>query len=621
MKGLSIKATEAIEKLIHTKFDALSLQFLGLIPQKTKEKRIVFSTSRQNLISLFLQGLGDRDPNQIEEQTLKKLMKIASGYLDALKDRTAAKVIADIDAYVTNQNAKRETVSGSEINKIIEDDMKRAKNHFKMIANSESNKAVNTGTALQISKMADEKKEEDPTVFFIVTIDDATGPEEFVLHLLPDKKTPRVWKLSEIGSEYHKKGDPNPKLPGLHPNCFVGNLGVNILTEKYGYKNIKDIKIGDRVLTHTGKFKRVLNTLSWYDKKYHGKFVKIKYKSKDRDGYRDFTLKLTPDHELLTDRGWVRAIDITSTDKLRHLYTSCKTCGKKTYVKPKRKGKDKLEGYFCSRSCVAKYQWEDEKHVKNISEKSSRFMKEKWKKPTEDMYDNVRKMNVVTSKLIEKGEFWAQKKENLEILQKNIAKINQKLQTNRKSKEEAALYSKVKDIFPTAKEQHILEKWCVDIFIPELKVNIEYDGGGHYLPVYTGKHTMESFLSKQEGRDIYLEKCGYHILRYNTIPSDEQIKQDVMRVAKNSNSEYCFDDIEITSVEVIKNGKAGYKLYDITVEDDESFVVNGIVSHNCRCKLTYLAAGWGFDKSGHVKYIGPDHDEFVSQREKYGLPR
>ena len=65
----------------------------------------------------------------------------------------------------------------------------------------------------------EEKKEKDPTVFFIVTIDDVTGPEEFVLHLLPDGKTPRVWKLSEIGSAYHKVGDSNPKFPGLHPNC------------------------------------------------------------------------------------------------------------------------------------------------------------------------------------------------------------------------------------------------------------------------------------------------------------------------------------------------------------------------------------------------------------------
>ena len=37
--------------------------------------------------------------------------------------------------------------------------------------------------------------------------------------MLPDGVTPRVWKLSEVGAGYHKKGDLNPKIAGLHPHC------------------------------------------------------------------------------------------------------------------------------------------------------------------------------------------------------------------------------------------------------------------------------------------------------------------------------------------------------------------------------------------------------------------
>lgn len=219
MQGLSEKAAQSVERLIKAKFDNISLDFLGLIPKTTKEKSIVFTTSRQNVISLFLQALGSRDPNRLEETTLKKLMSVASNYIDALRDRTTARIVNDLDAYMRNQQLKGQSSSLSDISGIIDKEMKKAKNHFKLIANSESNKAVNMGTALQISKIAEKKKEEDPTVFFIVTVDDVTGPEEFVLHLLPDRKTPRVWKLSEIGSEYHKVGDANPKFPGLHPNC------------------------------------------------------------------------------------------------------------------------------------------------------------------------------------------------------------------------------------------------------------------------------------------------------------------------------------------------------------------------------------------------------------------
>ena len=248
-------------------------------------------------------------------------------------------------------------------------------------------------------------------------------------------------------------------------------------------------------------------------------------------------------------------------------------------------------------------------------------MKKRWKNPTKQMIDQIRKMNAIHRHQIENGEFWAQQKENLPILQKNIAKINQKLQTLKISKEELELFNIIKSIFPTAKSQVILEKWCVDIFIPELKVNIEYDGGGHYLPVHTKKHTMESFLAKQEGRDIYLEKCGYHVLRYSEIPSMDKIKEDVIRVSKNYKSEYFFEYIDLISVETIKNRKGGYKLYDITVEDDESFVVNGIISHNCRCKLTYLAPNWGFNEDGKIAFKGVGWDEYKNQREKHGTPR
>ncbi len=220
MKGLPLKAFDAIEAMIKNRFDTISMKFLGMIPVKPKNKMITFSTTNEpNMISLFLQALGTKHPNSIEEQTLKTMLRVSNGYLDALRDRTAAKIMHEIESQITNASLKNEVASTKKIDKIINKEMGRAGSHLKLIVNSESNKAANTGTALQISKLAQQKGEEDPTVFFIVVKDDVTGPEEWILHLLPDRKTPRVWKLSELGAEYHKVGDPNPKLPGLHPNC------------------------------------------------------------------------------------------------------------------------------------------------------------------------------------------------------------------------------------------------------------------------------------------------------------------------------------------------------------------------------------------------------------------
>ncbi len=41
--------------------------------------------------------------------------------------------------------------------------------------------------------------------------------------------------------------------------------------------------------------------------------------------------------------------------------------------------------------------------------------------------------------------------------------------------------------------------------------------------------------------------------------------------------------------------------------------IGGLHPH-CRCTLTYLAPGYGFDGSGKIKYIEPGHDEYAAQR-------
>lgn len=219
MIGLSAKILEIIERIVAGQFDQFNVQLLGIIPKLSKDKKIVFTSTRNNLSSLYLQALGSRQPDKTEEEVLKTLLRVSSGYVDALKIRTQTRVIQAANAYAQEQQLKKESVRPSVIKNLINKEMSKATSHLKLIANSETNKAVNTGTAMQIMKVADDNGDTDPTVFFNVVKDDVTGPEEFVLHLLKDRQTPRLWKLSEIGTEYHKVGDPNPKLPGLHPNC------------------------------------------------------------------------------------------------------------------------------------------------------------------------------------------------------------------------------------------------------------------------------------------------------------------------------------------------------------------------------------------------------------------
>lgn len=81
-------------------------------------------------------------------------------------------------------------------------------------------------------------------------------------------------------------------------NCFLPNQKV--LTDK-GYKYIQDIQTGDKVLTHTNSFKRVNAVLQ---REYKGEIYVINPR------YGLDSIKCTPNHEFLTNRGWVKAEEL-----------------------------------------------------------------------------------------------------------------------------------------------------------------------------------------------------------------------------------------------------------------------------------------------------------------------
>jgi hypothetical protein len=219
MKGISLKIIEEIEKSIASQFDEFAIKFLGIIPKLTRSKKIVFVSSRNSLTSLFLQALGNRKPDKKEEEVLKILVKISNSYIDALKSKTQANVSHKVMAYTQKQMLDNKNISFKKISSIVKEEMGKTGVGLSLIANAETNKAINTGTALQIEKVAESNDVKRPVVFFIPVIDERNDPETYRLHLLPDRKTPRLWYLDELGTEYHKKGDKNPKVQGTNPNC------------------------------------------------------------------------------------------------------------------------------------------------------------------------------------------------------------------------------------------------------------------------------------------------------------------------------------------------------------------------------------------------------------------
>lgn len=245
MLGINQKILDFIETIIGTQFDSFLIDFLGIIPEIDKNKRFVLHSKKDSLTSLFIRSLGNKIPNKAEEQVLKTQLRVAAGYVEALKIRTQTRVMQSVNAHAQEQKLKKESIKPSVIRKEMEKEMENASNHVKMIVASESNKCANTATSLQIVKVAASNGDNNPTVFFNIVDDDATGPYEYILHLLPDRKTPRVWRLSEISGSYYKNGEQYPSLCGLHVNC---RCKISYLPPFFGYN--EDGKITWRGLKH-----------------------------------------------------------------------------------------------------------------------------------------------------------------------------------------------------------------------------------------------------------------------------------------------------------------------------------------------------------------------------------
>ncbi len=85
---------------------------------------------------------------------------------------------------------------------------------------------------------------------------------------------------------------------------------------------------------------------------------------------------------------------------------------------------------------------------------------------------------------------------------------------------EQAIYYYLRKIFPDAKNRELIEKNEIDIYLPSLKVGIEYDGVWY--------HKSETVKKREERKNKNLKKLGIHLIRVKEV--------------KESNDGIWFDD-------------------------------------------------------------------------------
>lgn len=639
--SLGRSAVKTVQSAVDDLFDRVKLRVLG---PWAIDKRIAISAPAEfTLPGLYVASAMEAGSPKVDESLLKQLLAIPEAYLEAQREVTKARVVHTIDAFLKDAYAggiktDLETVMAGELAVLFG----KLKSDLTTIINTEAQNCRATGALDGIIAVNNDAGIEDPTVIMSCTHDEFLCQICKELHLLSDGITPKAWKLSEMSHGYRQKGDTAPSMAGEHPNCRCFLRGdLSVVTET-GRKQLKDVSIGEMVLTHTGRFRKVVAVLN------EGGVPGVPFK--DKNGFcsikfrdpvgKTHSLPVTNDHMMLTQRGWIRAQELVpGQDCLQFLFVVCENCGKKipydTNIPNRR---------FCSRKCS----WTDKERLKKNTQRYKEWqestppeIKSEWRRRAVVAIKTRARQHPQEVSLVCAGcgcEFvveWKRRKQfkscslscsakvrwdNPDFYDKMYTGLVDSARNARQfpgsrglSKEQRALYELVAVAYPDATyDGPRIGPYFPDIAIASIKTVIEWDGGGHWMSVYKGEKTREQKTQEDNERDNYIRKAGWHVLRYNPQTGTKTVLADLHRVGQNSLGQYSWQGVEIIRVDHFPKWRAGSRarMYDISVEEDESFVILGVASHNC--SIITVMPGWGY-VGGRTAYIEPGYDLYNDQ--------
>lgn len=217
---LTALAIRLIQKQVDSLFEKARARLLG---PAAVDKRLYFGIRgidpNYSLPGIFA-AASQEEKTKPNADILRKLLSNAENYLDAYRSHAKARVVKAVDSWlqeaaISGVQTDVQTVLGGE----LADVWKTVTNDVSRMVHTEAQNVKNVGILEGIINSNLTSGIEDPVVYFVIVRDEHVCSECMRLHMQPDGKTPKVWYLSEIGHGYHKKGQDNPKLGGLHPHC------------------------------------------------------------------------------------------------------------------------------------------------------------------------------------------------------------------------------------------------------------------------------------------------------------------------------------------------------------------------------------------------------------------
>lgn len=537
------------------------------IPLNQKEKRVIQSVKNQSLSDIrSIKGRIFNDVNSIinegerdQRHAYEKIIR--DEVVEGLSNRESIRDIA--------RNLARKTGDWSR--------------DFQRIVQYISHAALNEGRASIVERKYDGAQNAE--VYFQVQ---PGACKHCIKHYLTGGwgSAPRIFTLEQLydnGSNIGRKvNDWEATVHPLHPHSLIE--GSTLVLTEGGYRSIRDIEVGEMVLTHRGRFRKVTATIKDYPVTTHypyKNYYEIKYRLNAHTNGGERVLKLTEEHKVLTDQGWVQAKDLVlGKHKLVKITQPCSCgCGEYVDVLPNAK-----KTY--SDSCRKKIKRETALLLKDNSERNKKISNSVKKRWEEGVYEKTREL------LKSEKRRQSTRKRMLEGGALNALRAAAGTKT---SKIQLKLYEKVKKLYPQAELEYEIFNRSLDIALPDLRVDIEFDGPFHDLPTNQEADRI---------RDDLLHANNWHILRYKSLPSYSILREGIERVSNNSENRYRNEFTEIISIKEHKlrtwTGGRNY-LFDITVDEDESFVARGVIIHNCRCLLTEMEPGMKWEDGKWVE--------------------
>ncbi len=371
------------------------------------------------------------------------------------------------------------------------------------------------------------------------------------LRLFMEGGTPRIFWLSELeanGTNVGRKvAEWLPTVGPVHPWCFPA--GTSIETEA-GPLAIEVVETGTLVRTHLGRL-RAVQRLS--QRIHRGDLVVITA--------GDDLLEATPEHPLLTQRGWVRASAVEIGDQLfrtPHLATTAQEPGHREADDGSERILRGVLRALARRRVPVGIDLHEYTEIRQPEVEAVRTDRELWD----------RCMAALTEQL----EHRAFVRGHRAVALAGLRRLHLLADRPRLSTTHAmCCLREALSLFRAASRVHDEELLAVG---SDPHTGSEESRGDRFPRSGVLLREFENALSALVSGDdlgIRQDESVAHDVHYHAVPVTSTTRRP-------------FDGV----------------VYNFSVEEDESYVAGGFAVHNCACELVEVPEGWAFDENGDL---------------------